>query len=484
MSNQIQSLASDRINAILDENSFVEIGAMVKARSTDFNMSDKATPADGVITGYGAVEGIPVYIYSQDASVMNGSIGEMHAKKITGLYDKAVKTGVPVIGLIDCAGLRLQESTDALSAFGEIYRKQSMASGVIPQITAVYGSCGGGLAIMAAMSDFTFMEKDNAKLFVNSPNALEGNYTSKLDTASAKFQSEESGTADFVGTQEEIAAQIRQLVSFLPVNNVDGGAEAEVTDSLNRVCDNITAEAPDAALMLTDIADDNIFIEVKKNYAKSIVTGFIKLDGMTIGAAANRTAVFDENGKAAEEFDAVLTPNAAKKAADFVKFCDAFDIPVLTLTNVEGFEATVCAEKNMADTAAALTMAFAGATVPKVNLVTGKAMGSAYAAMNSKASGADLEFAWPQASIGMMDAKLAAKIMYADEISKAADPNALIDEKAAEYASLQSSAQAAASRGYVDTVIEPEETRKYLIFAFQMLASKDESLPYRKHSSK
>ncbi|MGN0408715.1 MAG: acyl-CoA carboxylase subunit beta [Bacteroides sp.] len=484
MSNQTQGSARDRISAILDDNSFVEIGAMVKARSTDFNMSDKATPADGVITGYGAVEGIPVYIYSQDASVMNGSIGEMHAKKIVNLYDKAMKTGVPVIGLIDCAGLRLQESTDALSAFGTIYHKQSMASGVIPQITAVYGNCGGGLAIMAAMSDFTFMEKDNAKLFVNSPNALDGNYASKLDTASAKFQSEESGVADFVGTQEEIAEQIRSLVSFLPVNNVDDGAVSDVTDSLNRVCDNIEAKMPDAALALSDIADNGVFIEVKKDYAKSVVTGFIKLDGMTVGAVANRTAVFDENGKASEKFDAVLTPKAAKKAADFVTYCDAFDIPVLTLTNVEGFAATVCAEKNIADAAAAMTMAFAGATVPKVNVVVGKAMGSAYVAMNSKSTGADLEFAWPQASIGMMDSKLAAKIMYADEISKASDPNAVIDEKAAEYASLQSSAQAAASRGYVDAIVEPKETRKYLISAFQMLASKDESIPYKKHASR
>lgn len=484
MSNQTQGSASDRINAILDENSFVEIGAAVKARSTDFNMSDKAALADGVITGYGAVEGIPVYIYSQDASVMNGSIGEMHAKKIVNLYDKAVKTGVPVIGLIDCAGFRLQESTDALSAFGEIYRKQSAASGVIPQITAVYGKCGGGLAVMAAMSDFTFMEKDDAKLFVNSPNALDGNYESKLDTASAKFQSEESGVADFTGTQEEIAAGIRRLVSFLPINNVDGGAVSDVTDSLNRICGNIEAEAPDAALMLTDIADDNVFIEVKKNYAKSIVTGFIKLDGMTVGAVANRTAVFDENGKPSEKFDAVLTPKAAEKAAGFVKYCDAFDIPVLTLTNVEGFEATVCSEKNIAEAAAAMTMAFAGATVPKVNLVTGRAMGSAYVVMNSKSTGADIEFAWPQASIGMMDPKLAVKIMYADEIAESNDPDEVISKKAQEYDSLQVSVQSAASRGYVDAVIAPEETRKYLISAFQMLASKDESLPYRKHSSR
>jgi len=484
MSNQTQGSARDRINSILDENSFVEIGAAVKARSTDFNMADNAVPSDGVITGYGSVEGIPVYIYSQDASVMNGSVGEMHAHKIVNIYDKAVKTGIPVVALIDCAGLRLQEGTDALMAFGSIYRSQSMASGVVPQITAIYGNCGGGMAVMAEMSDFTLMEKDNARLFVNSPNALDGNYAAKLDTASAKFQSEESGVADFVGTQDEIAEQIRTLIGILPVNNVDGGAIYETADDLNRVCSDIEAEIADASLALTDIADDGMFVEVKKDYAKSIVTGFIKLDGMTIGAVANRTAVYDENGKASEKFDALLTPRAAKKAARFVTFCDAFDIPVLTLTNVKGFAATVCAEKNMASAAADLTKAFANATVPKVNVVVGDALGSAYVAMNSKAIGADMELAWENASIGMMDANEAAKIMYCDELSKAADPKALISEKAAEYSKLQASAQAAASRGIVDAIIAPADTRKYLISAFEVLASKDETVVYKKHSSR
>lgn len=484
MSNQTQGSARDRINAILDDNSFVEIGALVKARSTDFNMTEKAALTDGVITGYGAVEGVPVYIYSQDASVMNGSIGEMHAKKIVNLYDKAIKTGVPIIGLIDCAGLRLQESTDALDAFGSIYRRQSMASGVIPQITVIYGNCGGGLAVMAAMSDFTFMEKDNAKLFVNSPNTLDGNYTSKLDTASAQYQSTETGTADFVGSQDEIVQQLRRLITFLPVNNIDSQDASELTDSLNRNCDDIEARMPDAALALADIADNGELIEVKKNYAESIVTGFIRLGGMTVGAIAGRTAVFDGNGKAIRTYDAVLTPRAARKAAEFVTYCDAFDIPILTLTCVKGFEATVCAEKDIASAAASMAGAFAGATVPKINVVVGEAFGSAYVAMNSKSLGADIEFAWPQASIGMMDAGSAAKIMYADDIAKASDPAALINEKAAEYASLQSSAQAAAQRGYVDAIIEPSQTRKHLIAAFLMLASKNESVPYKKHGAK
>ena len=211
MSNTAQSLASKRIASLLDENSFVEIGSCVTARNTDFNLSEKETPSDGVITGYGVIDGSLVYVYSQDASVLNGTIGEMHAKKIVRLYDLAMKTGAPVIGLVDCAGLRLQEATDALNAFGEIYTKQVMASGVIPQITGIFGTCGGGLAIVPALTDFTFMEEKSGKLFVNSPNALEGNEISKCDTSSAKYQSEEAGLVDVLGSEDEILAQMRQL---------------------------------------------------------------------------------------------------------------------------------------------------------------------------------------------------------------------------------------------------------------------------------
>ena len=483
MSNQTQSSARDRINAILDENSFAEIGASVTARSTNFNISDKSAPSDGVITGYGVIEGRLVYVYSQNAAVMNGTVGEMHAKKITKLYDMALKMGAPIIGLLDCAGLRLQEATDALNAFGEIYKKQCDASGVVPQLTAVYGNCGGGLAIAAAMSDFTFMEQDNAKLFVNSPNALEGNYDAKLDTATAKFQSE-SGLVDFVGTEEEIAAGVRELVAMLPSNNEEDESYDECADDLNRSCAQITGEAADAAMALADISDDHIFVEVKKNYAKSMVTGFIKLNGTTVGAVANRTAIYDEEGKAAEKFDAVLTAQGAYKAAAFVNFCDAFEIPVLTLTNTKGFEATVAAEKNNAIAMGKLTYAFANATVPKVNVIVGDALGSAYVTMNSKAIGADMVYAWSNASVGTMDAKMAAKIMYADEIAQSADPNAMIQEKATEYSALLSSADSAAARGYVDAVIEPEDTRRYAIAAFEMLFTKREFLPAKKHGSK
>lgn len=482
MSNTTQVSARMRIESILDDSSFVEIGAGVTARATDFNIQEKKALTDGVITGYGVINGNLVYVYSQDASVMNGSIGEMHAKKIEGLYDMAMKMGAPVIGLIDCAGIRLQEATDALNGFGAIYNKMSLASGVIPQITAVYGKCGGGLAVLAGLSDFTFVEEKNGKLFVNSPNALEGNYDSKLDTSSAKFQAE-AGVVDFVGDEETIANGVRTLVSILPANNEVEADYAESNDDLNRLCNNMSLEIEDAALALTDIADDNMFVEVKADFAKEMVTGFIQINGTTIGAVANRTAVFDENGEKAEKFAAQLTVDGAYKAADFVNFCNAFDIPVLTLTNVTGFEATVRSEKAIAKAVAKLTYAFANADVPKVNVITGEAYGSAYVAMNSKSIGADMTYAWKNASIGMMDANLAAKIMYNDEITASEDVNDTITKKAAEYAALQSSVDSAAARGYVDTVINPEDTRKYVAAAFEMLFTKREDRPVKKHGT-
>ncbi len=475
MSNSSQ--ASQRIAALLDDNSFVEIGAMVTARATDFNLKQTETPSDGVITGYGVIDGSLVYVYSQDATVLNGSIGEMHAKKIANLYDLALKTGAPVIGLIDSAGLRLQEATDALNAFGEIYMKQTLASGVIPQITAVFGNCGGGLAMIPTLTDFTFMEEDSAKLFVNSPNALAGNYTDKCDTASAKFQSEDAGIVDVVAKEDEILSQIRELIAMLPTNNEDDASYIECTDDLNRASAELVNCVGDTSIAISTIADDSVFFETKANYAKDMVTGFIKLNGTTVGVVANRTEVCDEEGKVTDKFDCVLSVKGCEKAADFINFCDAFNIPVLSLTNVAGFEATTCSEKRMAKAVAKLTYAFANATVSKVNVVIGKAMGSAYVAMNSKAIGADVTMAWPTASIGTMDATSAAQIMYA---GSSAD---VLSEKAKEYEKNQISAEGAARRGYVDQIIEAADTRKYVIGAFEMLFTKREDRPAKKHGT-
>ena len=471
------SKASQRITALLDDNSFVEIGGLVTARATDFNMKPDETPSDGCVTGYGVIGGKPVYVYSQDASVMNGTIGEMHARKIANIYDLAMKTGAPVIGLIDSAGLRLQEATDALNAFGAIYMKQTLASGVVPQITAILGSCGGGLALFPTMTDFTFMEEKNAKLFVNAPNALDGNVVTKCDSASAAFQSEESGIVDVVADEATVIAKIRDLIAFLPSNNNEGSDIVECTDDLNRVNAELAGCVGDTSIALAVIADDSDFFEVKKNYGKEMVVGFLKLDGVTVGAVANRSEICDEEGKAAEKLDAVLSREGCEKAADFVNFCDAFDIPVLTLTNVKGYKATMCSEKGIAKAAAKLTYAFANATVPKVNVIIGKALGTAATVMNSKALGADITYAWPNAEIGAMDSKLAAKIMYDGQ---GAD---VINEKAAAYEALQLSAVSAARRGYVDRIVEAADTRKYVIGAFEILFTKSEDRPVKKHGT-
>ena len=472
------SKASQRIAALLDDNSFVDIGGLVTARATDFNLKPNETPSDGCITGYGVINGNLVYVYSQDASVLNGTIGEMHAKKITNLYDLAMKTGAPVIGLIESAGLRLQEATDALAAFGEIYLKQTMASGVIPQITAVFGTCGGGLGLFPTMTDFTFMEEKNAKLFVNAPNALDGNVITKCDSSSAKFQAEESGIVDVVADEATILEKVRELVSFLPANNEDDASFLEdCTDDLNRVNPEIAGCVGDTSVALSILADDNNFFEVKSGYAKNMVTGFLRLDGVTVGAVANRSEICDEEGKVAEKLDAVLTAEGCEKAAEFVNFCDAFGIPVLTLTNVKGYEATLASEKTIAKAAAKLTYAFANATVPKVNVVIGKALGTAYVVMNSKAIGADITMAWPDAQIGAMDGKLAAKIMYDGQ---GAD---VINEKAAEYEALTLNVTSAAKRGYVDQIVNAADTRKYVIGAFEMLFTKSEDRPAKKHGT-
>ncbi len=461
MSNTTQTSAGKRIEALLDDKSFVEIGALVRARNTDFNMTKMDTPADGVMTGYGTINGSLVYVYSQDVSVMNGSMGEMHAKKIVNIYDMAMKMGAPVVGLIDCAGLRLQEATDALNAFGEIYQKQVNASGVIPQITAIFGVCGGGLALMPALTDFTFMEEKNAKLFVNSPNALDGNFTAKNDTSSCAFQSEKAGLVDFVGDEASVLSEIRNLIAVLPSNYEDEAVE-ECADDLNRGCDGLAESVAEPAYILSNISDSSLFIETKKNYATDMVTGFIKINGATIGAVANK--------------DDMLTSEGCEKAAEFIQFCDAFSIPVLSLTNVKGYAATVENEKRIAKAAAKLTYAFASATVPKVNLIMGKAFGSAYVTMNSKSIGADVTYAWPDSSIGMMDAGIAAKLMYADEPE-------LIAAKTSEYASLQDSVESAAARGYVDSIIDPVDTRKYVAGAFEMLYSKRIDTVAKKHGT-
>lgn len=457
------SKASERIASLLDDNSFVEIGARIKARSTDFNQKPADAPSDGVITGYGVIDGSLVYVFSQDASVLGGSVGEAHAKKIVDLYHLAMKTGAPVIGLIDSTGLRVQEATDALNAIGTLYAAEAEASGVIPQITAVFGNCGGGLALIPAMTDFTFMTKE-AKLFVNSPNALPKNSEDKEDTSSADAKAA-SGNVDFVGTEEEVIAGIRQLVSLLPANNEDTPL-ADCGDDLNRASANVENGIADPAVAVADVADDSVFVELKKEFAPEMAIGFIRLNGATVGVVANRTASYDEAGRETASYGDKLTVAGLEKAAKFVKFCDAFGLPVVTFTNTTGFMACECAEKKIAGAAAKLACAFAEADVAKVNVITGSAVGSAYNVMNSKALGADVTIALPTAKIGMLAADQAAKVIAGDNAEKAA-------EVQKEYAALQDNIDSAAAHGYIDEIVEPADLRKYLIGALEILYTKE-----------
>lgn len=477
MSSNMESLAMQRITRLVDESSFMEIGSLVTARSTDFNLSAEQTPSDGVIVGHGLIDGNLVFIYSQDATVLNGTIGEMHAKKIAGVYDMAMKMGAPVIGFIDCGGVRLQESVDALDGFGQIYAKEIAASGVVPQICGVFGDCGGGLSVVPALCDFAFVE-EKGRMYVNTPDSIPGNRIETCDTASAKFQSEQNGCIDMVGTEDEILSAIRELVVMLP-SNCEGDAYTQsCEDDLNRACASMVEMKEDPRYLLSQISDNQVFFETKTSYAKNMVTGFIKLNGMTVGAVANCSKVYDAQGKVEEEYSNALTARGCNKAAEFINLCDAFSIPVLSLTNVEGLKACMCSEKNLAKALARMTTAFANATVAKVNLITGKAFGSGYVFMNSKSIGADLVYAWKDAQIGMMDATLAAKIMNPGADAKE------ISEKASMYDKLQQDAKAAAARGYVDLIIDPADTRKYLVAAFEMLYTKYVSTPEKKHGTK
>lgn len=462
MSEVTKSSALSRIESLLDENSFVELGALVTARSTDFNLNKLESPSDGVVIGHGLIDGNLVFVYSQDASVLNGSIGEMHAKKIVSVYDMAVKMGAPVIGILDSTGVRLQESVDALEAIGTIYSKAVAASGVVPQITAVFGNCGGGLSVLPAISDFAFMT-EGGKLFVNSPDTIEGNRSDVNDTASADFQFKEAGSVDAIGNDEEIFDKIRQLVSILPSSNLDGGVDDECLDDLNRASE-VAGMFDDPAAFAREISDNHIIFEAKAGYATEMVTALIKLDGLTVGVVGNRE----------KDSDAVLTSHGAVKASDFVRFCDAFDIPVLTLTNLKGYDNSIEEEKRLTRALAKLTCSLAEATVPKINVITKQAVGTSYLIMNSKALGADLVYAYPETEMGIMEPALAAKIIGGEDLSAVAD----------EFAEKNCGVNNAARRGAVDRIINTADTRKYLIAGFEMLYTKSVNESYKKHGTK
>ncbi|MCR4674497.1 MAG: carboxyl transferase [Lachnospiraceae bacterium] len=463
MSEGLNSSAIQRLENLLDEDSFVELGSLVTARVTDFNLDPKKAPSDGVVTGYGLIDERLVFVYSQDSSVLNGTIGEMHAKKILNVYEKAMKMGAPVIGLLDCGGVRLQEAFDATEAIGEMIAKACEASGSIPQITGIFGNCGGGLSVLPALSDFAYMTND-AKLFVNSPDAITGNSSEKNDTSSAQFQFD-NGNVDGIGSEEEVLDKIRQMVAVLPSSAMDGAFADECLDDLNRASVGLEEKREEVAAIAAELSDANIFVETKAGFSKDMITGFVILNGQTTGVVGNQ----------AVEAGEILTANGARKAASFVKFCDAYEIPVLSLTNVDAYKACECAEKNLPKALAELSIAFASATVPKVNLITKKAGGSAYLFMNGKSLGADLTFAFPDAEMSIMDSNLAGGILAGEsgDVAKAS----------LEFEETQSGLMNAARRGIVDRVVNFADARKYLIAGFDMLFEKSDSV-YKKHSAK
>lgn len=447
-----------RILALLDPNSFIEFGSQVTAKNTDFNTQTKKCETDGVVTGYGIINGNPVYVYAQAGEIMGGTIGEMHSAKICELYDKAMLMGFPVIGLIDCGGVRLQEGIDALSSFAKIYHKQVAASGVIPQLTGLFGQVGGGAAILAGLSDVVYMEK-NARLFINSPNALENNHIDKLNTADAKFQGEICGNVDGVFAEGELIEELKRLVSIMPLNNEDKNVTAN-TDDINRM---IVASKDDVVEFIKDLADNYDVVELKPDFAKEIVTALIRLNGQTVGIVANK--------------DDIVSANGLNKATHLIKLCDCYNIPVINLVNVVGFARTVEEEKVLTNAIAGYTAAYSMSTVAKLTVILNKAYGTAYSIFGSKALGADMVIGYDDSSVGVMDARIAASLMYENEAKEK------IEAYATEYETSHQGALAAAKRGIIDTIIEPQLTRRYLVAAIDMLLTKREFSPVKKHLS-
>ncbi|MCR4695002.1 MAG: carboxyl transferase [Pseudobutyrivibrio sp.] len=437
------SQAQARINALLDDNSFVELQSLVTSRNTDFNLEAKKEPSDGVIIGHGLVNGTLVFVYSQNAEVLGGTIGEMHAKKILSVYDMALKVGAPVIGFIDCNGVRLQESFDALEALGSVIEASADVKGVIPQLICVAGNCGGGLSVLPALADFSFMV-DGSSLFVNSPDAIKSNSVDACDTSSVDFQFAETGNIDVHGSLDEVIASMRQIISLIP-NDI-----TEATDDLNRASVGLEDKICDAAAFATEIADNREFIELKGGFAQEMVTGLMKLDGVTVGVVGNR-----ETDKGA-----ILSANACEKAADFIDLCDMYEIPLLTLTDVEAFKTCKCQEKRLPRALAQMTQRFVDASIPKINVIMKQAYGSPYVFMNSKSIGADLVYAFEDSKIGAMEASKAASILSADGVSP--------EQIEKDYDSIYDSAAKAAAHGHVDRILTYADARKYIIAGFEM----------------
>lgn len=476
--------ARERIELLLDKGSFQEIGMLVTHRSSNFGLDKQKFYGDGVVTGYGKVNGQLVYVFSQDFTVFGGSLAEAHAEKICKVMDLAMKNGAPVIGLNDSGGARIQEGVVSLGGYADIFYRNTRASGVIPQISAVMGPCAGGAVYSPALTDFILMVEDTSYMFVTGPNVVK-TVTHEEVTAEelggASAHSTKSGVTQFSCKNDVDAIEhIRKLLSYIPANCEEDAPrlEYELGNEERSGLDDIVPENPNQPYDIREVIehslDEGSFLEVHKNYAENIVVGFGRLAGRSIGIVANQPAVLA----------GVLDIHASKKGARFVRFCDSFNIPLLVFEDVPGFLPGTDQEWNAIITnGAKLLYAFSEATVPRITVITRKAYGGAYDVMNSKHIGADLNFAWPSAEIAVMGAKGAAEIIFRKEIKAADDPKAKHEEKEAEYAELFANPYNAAARGYVDEVIEPSQTRIKLIAAFESVENKVDTLPKKKHGN-
>lgn len=476
--------ARERIHVLLDEGSFEEIGQLVQHRSTNFGLDKQKFYGDGVVVGYGTINGRLVYVFSQDFTVMGGSLAEAHAEKICRIMDLAMKNGAPVIGLNDSGGARIQEGVVSLGAYADIFYKNTLASGVIPQISAIMGPCAGGAVYSPALTDFILMVENKSYMFVTGPNVVKTvthEEVTSEELGGAMTHATKSGVTHFAcANGVEALRSIRTLLSYLP-QNCEEDAPAIPYEHVNELrpdLDKIIPENPnqpyDIREVITQTVDEDSFFEVHKDYAENIVVGFARLAGRSVGIVANQPAYLA----------GVLDIKSSNKAARFVRTCDCFNVPLLVFEDVPGFLPGTDQEWNgIISSGAKLLYAFCEATVPRVTVITRKAYGGAYDVMNSKHIGADMNYAWPSAEIAVMGAKGAAEIIFKKEITEAADSEAKWKEKEAEYAEMFANPYNAAARGYVDEVIKPHQTREKLIRAFKMLENKATTLPHKKHGN-
>jgi propionyl-CoA carboxylase beta chain len=479
--------ARERVDLLLDESTFEELDKFVTHRCDNFGMQEQRPSGDGFVTGFGRIDGRLVYVFAQDFTVFGGSLSESNALKICKIMDLAMRNGAPVIGLNDSGGARIQEGVMSLAGYADIFLRNTMASGVIPQISAIMGPCAGGAVYSPAITDFIFMTKDTSYMFVTGPDVIKTvthEDVTKQELGGAMTHNTTSGVAHFVSRDDaECLAMIRELMSFLPLNNLDGPPRRATTDpadradaSLNSIVPFDSMQAYDMKDVIQTIADDHYFFEVHEHFAKNIVVGFARLDGRPVGIVANQPAFLA----------GVLDINASTKGARFVRFCDAFNIPLITFEDVPGFLPGTQQEwGGIIRNGAKLLYAFAEATVPKLTVITRKAYGGAYCVMSSKHIRTDINLAWPTAEIAVMGAEGAVGIVYKRELDRApeADRERLRQEKIAEFRERFASPYVAAERGYIDAVIEPSQTRTKLITALRSLETKRDTNPRKKHGN-